>query len=96
MHGGNVWKWMIGPLAIYAIEFGKRLIVVCCSDRGRGRIISLRLLPNQVKLKEKKTMIKMNVFTVSRNKCIFCFLGRQVEDRTAVRFRFSRWRLRLR
>jgi len=89
MHGGNVWKWMIGPLAIYAIEFGKRLMVVCCSDRGRGRIISLRLLPNQVKLKEQKTMI--------RDDCIHCFnLGRQVEDRTAVRFRFPRWRLRLR
>ncbi|KZS13399.1 Nadph oxidase-like protein [Daphnia magna] len=48
MHAGNVWKWLVGPLCLFAAEIGYRIGFICCSERGRTKVTSLQLLPNQV------------------------------------------------
>ncbi|EFX85024.1 hypothetical protein DAPPUDRAFT_1878, partial [Daphnia pulex] len=48
MHAGNVWKWLIGPLCLFGAEIGYRIGFICCSERGRTKVTSLQLLPNQV------------------------------------------------
>lgn len=48
MHAGNVWKWLVGPLCLFAAEIGYRVGFICCSERGRTKVTSLQLLPNQV------------------------------------------------
>lgn len=48
LHGPNVWKWLVAPLCLYAMEVLYK-VWYNCSDRGKTYVSSVLILPNQVR-----------------------------------------------